>query len=368
MWSKKLIHQLFLYFLLIMGIPVVFTAGYASYTFNTFYSRQSISELTSRAWLIGSHLEEHFIRASTGNIDSLCKTLSLKVKTRFTVISPTGKVLGDSEKNPDSMENHLYRTEVIAAASGAVGVSNRFSYTLMKNMLYVAVPVYASGRIAAIVRTSVPSLSIAAVMARFFTSVSVAVFFMTLLAAVASFLLSRKISIPIDAMDKGAQRFAAGDFSISLHASGFEETRHLAAALNEMAGKLSETIKRITEQNHELDAILSSMSEGVIAIDSTERILLVNNAAADLLSMDRRFATGKWIGEALRNTEIREFLLRALRAEGPIEMEIVFPLLTSTGESSERNLQLHGSALWDPALKSIGALAVMSDITHLKKT
>ncbi len=351
-----------------MLVPTAFSAWYASHIFDTFYTNLSIEELTSRAWLIGSHLEDYFVRSSSGNIDSLCKKLSQKVKTRFTVISPTGKVLGDSEKNPDSMENHLHRTEVIAAVSGKVGMSDRFSHTLMKNMRYVAVPVYASGRLAAIVRTSVPSVSIETVMTHFFEKVCAAVLFMIILSAAISLYVSLKISLPIDAMTKGAQRFAAGDFNTGLNASGFEETRHLAAALNEMAHKLKETIGRISEQNHELDAVVSSMSEGVIAVDASERILLVNSSAAELFSMDRRFATGKWIGEALRNNEIRRFLEKALRADEPIGEEVAFPIQTSSGESSERYLQLRGGTLRDSATKSIGALAVISDITHLKKT
>ena len=367
MWPKKLNRQLLISYLLIMGIPMIFAGWYASRSFNKFYMTQNMEELKSQAWLIGSQVEEHLARSSTTSIDSLCKFLAKRVKTRFTVISPTGKVLGDSEKNPDSMENHLNRTEVIAAMSGKVGVSNRYSYTLFKEMIYTAVPIYVSGHIAAVVRTAFPFMSVKAAIAHLLFKNYWAIVIMALLAAMVSYLFSKRISLPIDAIKNGAQRFAAGDFTATLPVSGYEETRLLAISLNEMGRKLSDMISRITEQNHELDAVLSSMSEGVIAIDAQEKIIFVNNAAAKMFAIDRGHATGKWIGEALRNNEIREFLVKALGATKPVEEEIILPLPLSETSNSECFLQLHGSALHDPSLKIFGALMVISDITQIKK-
>jgi two-component system, OmpR family, phosphate regulon sensor histidine kinase PhoR len=367
MLPKKLIRQLFLSYLLIMGIPMIFTGWYFSHSFKKFYMTQSMEELKSQAWLIGSQVEEHIARSSTNNIDSLCKFLAKKVKTRFTVISPTGKVLGDSEKNPDSMENHLNRTEVLAAVSGKVGIADRYSHTLKKEMIYTTVPIYAFGHIAAVVRTAFPLLSVKAVIAHLVIKNYWAIIIMALLAVMVSYLFSQRISLPIAAIKNGAQRFAAGDFSTKLPVSGYEETRQLAIALNEMGRKLSDMISRITEQNHELDAVLSSMSEGVIAIDAQEKIILVNNAAAKMFAIDQKRATGKWIGEALRNNEIREFLVKALSATKPVEEEIILPLPISEAIGSECFLQLHGSALHDPSLKSFGALMVINDITRIKK-
>ncbi len=367
MFPKTLVRQLFLSYLLIMGIPVIFAAWYASHAFNKFYMTQNLEELKFRALLIGSQIEDHFDHSSVSNVDSLCKSLSHKVKTRFTVVSPLGKVLGDSEKNPDSMGNHLDRAEVISALSGKVGYASRYSQTLKQNMLYTAIPVYTSGKIAAVVRTAVPSLSITSAMTDLFSRIFWAILLMTACAAVVSYLISRKISLPINAMKNGAQRFAAGDFSATLLLSGYEETRQLAIALNEMARRLNDMISRITEQNYKLDAILSSMREGVIAIDASEHIILVNNAAADLFDIDRPNATGKRFGEVLLDNEIRGFLAKAIKADDPVEEEIVLSLPSSEASAAESYLQLHGSTLHDPTRKSIGALMVINDITQIKK-
>jgi two-component system phosphate regulon sensor histidine kinase PhoR len=368
MWPKKLIWQLYLSYLLIMGIPVLIITWYASRTFKEFYVARTVDDLKTRAFLLGSHIEEHFARSSITGVDSLCKVLAKKVSTRFTVISPSGKVIGDSEKDPDSMENHANRTEIIAALSGKTGISNRYSYTLQEGMIYVAMPLMYGGKICGVIRTALPTETIQSALTGLYIKILWAVFFMALVAALISFLVSRKISLPIGLMKRGAQRFASGDFSVKLSLSGYEETDQLAMALNEMARTLHSTITGITTQRNELDAILSSMIEGVIAVDAEERIMTMNRAASLLFGIDQKRAVGKMVSEVLRNREIQDFLSKTLSASGFIETEtVLIEAMPGKPTHTERILQLHGSALRSSEEKSIGALMVVNDITQLKK-
>ena len=56
------------------------------------------------------------------------------------MILKSGKVIGDSDKNPEIMDNHANRPEVIKALGGEVGSAIRYSNTLEKKMMYVALP------------------------------------------------------------------------------------------------------------------------------------------------------------------------------------------------------------------------------------
>ena len=368
MFRKKLVWQLYLSYLLITGIPVLVVTWYATRTFKEFHMARTIEDLKSRAVLLGPYIEERLDRSMGSGVDSLCKILAKKTSTRFTVISPTGKVLGDSEKDPDSMENHANRSEVIAALSGKIGQSNRYSYTLQENMVYIAVPLMCSGKICGVIRTALSTQSIQSALSRLYVRILWGVFFMALFAAFISFLLSRKISLPIGHMRRGAQRFAAGDFSVKLPLSGYEETDQLAMSLNDMARTLHETISGITAQRNELDAILSSMIEGVIAVDSREKIMTINRAASRLFGIDPVHAAGRMISEVLRNGEIQDFFVKTLSASGFIETEtILIEAVKGQSTHAERILQLHGSALHDSAENGIGALVVINDITQLKK-
>ncbi|HUI92160.1 MAG TPA: ATP-binding protein [Chitinivibrionales bacterium] len=368
MWPKKLVWRLFFTCLLIMGVPVALVTWYATDAYSKFYRVQATDDLKARAFLIASQMEQHLAASSSINTDSLCKTLAKKVHTRFTIIAPDGRVLGDSERNPDSMENHGSRQEIVEALKGGIGVSDRFSYTLEQELIYVAVPVYHHGMIAQVVRTSFPVAVIRNALDRLYRRITAVVALTVLLAALASFLVSRSISAPIAAMKIGARRFASGDFSEKLPAAGYEEAAELSAGLNEMARQLSEKIATITEQRNEQDAVLSSMIEGVIAIDAGEKIITINNAAASLFSIDRGHCKGRLIGEVLRNIEVQDFLAATLKVEGPSECELLLPV-RGNGEkkAGELFLQLHGTALRGGDGKAIGALMVINDITRIKK-
>lgn len=174
MWPKKLIWQLYFSYLLIMGIPAIIITWYAADTFTRFYRTQMVEELKARAYIIGAQIEDHLSRSGIGNVDSLCKVLARKTPTRFTVIAANGMVIGDSERNPDSMENHGSRPEVITALSGKVGISERYSATLMEKMVYVALPAYRGASVAAVVRTSFPIEVIRAALRNLYSRIAAA--------------------------------------------------------------------------------------------------------------------------------------------------------------------------------------------------
>jgi two-component system phosphate regulon sensor histidine kinase PhoR len=358
--------QLYLSYLLLVAVPICFTTLYASRHFKKFFTERTIEDLKSRSLLIGSQVQEHMAKSMTNDIDSLCKALARRVMTRFTVIAPSGKVIGDSEKDPDSMENHGDRPEVIGALSGEIGISDRFSATLKEPMVYVATPVYVRGAVAAAVRTAIPSMTLRAALNRFYGNIGLAALITALLAALVSYVVSRKINAPIAEMKAGAQRFAAGDFGYKVRLSGFQEMEQLAETLNDMARRLGSTIDMITEQKNRLDAVLSSMIEGVIAIDAQERVITLNRSAAALFGIDPKIAAGKLIGEALRNIEVQDFLHATLSSAIPVECELTLTA-GSAKEDADHVLQLHGTALRDAHRASIGALMVVNDITRIKK-
>ena len=51
-----------------------------------------------------------------------------------------GDIIGDSDESPSEIDNNADRPEIIKASGGNLGTSIRFSRTLQKNMMYVAIP------------------------------------------------------------------------------------------------------------------------------------------------------------------------------------------------------------------------------------
>ena len=78
------------------------------------------------------------------------------IAARITLIAPDGKILGDSDHDPATMDNHATRSEVVQALRQGTGESRRHSATLEKDLLYVAVPITREGATLGVARVALP--------------------------------------------------------------------------------------------------------------------------------------------------------------------------------------------------------------------
>ncbi|OQY09761.1 MAG: PAS domain-containing sensor histidine kinase, partial [Desulfobacteraceae bacterium 4572_187] len=154
--KKRLLWQLYPSYLLITLISLVAVTIYAGSSFREFYLDRIAGDLRARAYLLEKQILQFLGPLDTKVVDALCKELGKPSTTRITVILPSGTVIGDSHDDPDRMDNHALRPEVIQAKKGNVGRSIRFSITLQQRMMYVAVPLTDHKRIVAVIRTSLP--------------------------------------------------------------------------------------------------------------------------------------------------------------------------------------------------------------------
>ena len=177
-----------------------------------------------------------------------------------------------------------------------------------------------------------------------------------------SLYISRRISQPLSEMKDNAERFASGKLDSRIRVEGPDDVIRLAEALNQMAAQLDDRIHTVTAQRNEQEAILSSMTEGVIAVDSGQTVLSMNQAAAKLLDVPSGFASGQPVAMVMRNKQLQEFVSKALASAETVEQDIVF----HRGES-EQVLKVIGTALKDFNQMPIGAVIVLNDVTRLKR-
>jgi two-component system phosphate regulon sensor histidine kinase PhoR len=361
MRRKKLLWKLYPVYLVIILSSILIVGIYASTLLKKFYLHKTAEDLAVRAHLIAREVAADFDKESQQSLDELCKTVGRETAIRITLIYPSGEVLGDSDEDPQKMENHAGRPEIKAAFLGNRGVYTRYSDTLQQEMMYVAIPVMKDGEIVGVVRTSIPVSEIDTTLGSIYRKIAFAGLFLILLAAVASLYAARRISQPIEEMKRGAQRFAEGNFSRKLLVPDSEEIGSLADVLNHMGRQLDEKIRMITQQRNDLETILSAMREGVLAVDAEERILTFNKAAGSFLGIDLSSAKGHAIQEVVRNADIQRFLSGVLTGKGPADGEIVLH------GPENKFLQLNGTLLHDIGGKKIGALVVLNDITRMRQ-
>jgi len=358
---KRLLWRLFPSYLLITLISLLAASWYASEAMRQFFMDQIATDLKARAGLLEKQITGLLSPLRSESIDAICKEAGRLSATRITIILPDGTVIGDSRETPRLMDNHAKRPEIITALTGQTGKSLRFSKTLMQRMLYVAVPIRDDQDIAAVLRTSLPATAVETEIRSIQLKIVLGGCIIALLAAGISWVISRRISRPIEQMKKGAEQFANGDLSHRLTFPDTEEMAGLADAMNQMAVQLDNRIETISRQRNQLETVLASMLEGVIAVDSEERIVSINRAAAQLFENEPANCQDKSIQEVIRSPALQQFIRRALNNPHPAEEDII------VYQNEERVIDVKSSPLLDAVQQQMGTLVVFNDVTQLRR-
>src|SRR6266852_4294121 len=197
---------------------------------------------------------------------------------RATVIDPTGKVLADSEADPGTMESQTNRREFASALAGRLGVDERNSQALGVPFLFVAAPVSGGA-----VRLAYPMPEIEITdrplgMALFWGSLTAFVFAM-LVAAVAA----QYVGWRLQRIVNFAERVAGGDLSARIASTSLDEIGQVASALDKTTRGVEESYARVQTSQRELETLLNSMQDAVIAVDVEGRVQWANRGMDRLL-------------------------------------------------------------------------------------
>lgn len=133
------------------------------------------------------------------------------------------------------------------------------------------------------------------------------------------------------------------------------------------------TIDRLERTTREQQAILESMSSGLLAIDPDQHLLRVNSAAATMLGIDDPDAVrGRLVQAVVRQPGLNRFLAEAIDAEGPTEAEFVIERVgrggrAERGEPVRLTVQAVSEPLRDAAGHPAGLLVSLSDVTRIRR-
>ena len=357
--NRRLLWQLFPSYIIVILISLLVVTWFASRSLRHFSIEQTTSDLEARARLLEAQIREYLDPINREALDLWCKKTCKHAYTRVTIMLPSGKVIADSEEDPATMDTHVDRPEFIEALRGEAGSSMRYSRTLEKNMMYVAIPIKTNDKILAVVRTSIPVSAIDVALREVRDKIVIAGLIIALLAAGLSLLISRRVTYPIEQLRQWAESIADGTLPFKPPIDGSREVRSLSTAMDQMVTQLRERIDTIQRQRNEMEGMLSSMVEGVIAVDTEERIISMNQAAAHMFSCKPEKAQGRSIQEAIRNPALHRFISSTLASKEPVEKDLV------AYSDGERILNGHGTILRDAKGNRIGAIVVLNDVTRL---
>src|SRR5271157_4635920 len=215
--------------------------------------------LTQKTLLLARRVET----ARGQSLPEIAAEESQAAGARVTIIDASGRVLADSESDPAKMENHATRPEFVAALAGKTGSNQRRSATLGIPFLYVAAPISGGA-----VRLAYPLSDIEAVQAqvrrRLLWGSALALLIALLFAAMASILTARRLERIVDV----AARIERGDLRARVDDSSLDEIGCVAAAIDRTAGQIERSFAAVRSSQRQLETLLNSMQDAVIAVSA----------------------------------------------------------------------------------------------------
>lgn len=345
---------------LLLGLSIVGTALY--------YKSKSILHdgvrdvLTQYAELAEQSLDLDKIRENDIEyLKDFVNKKSLTVNCRLTIIGADGWVLADSEipiSQLDRVENHINRPEVQESLVHTIGFNMRKSDTIGLDLLYLSKLIHSDGENIGFLRLAMSAIEtnrMLSVARRYFIGGGLLIF---LISAIMVTWLSRKFRSNLEQIIHKAKSISEGDLKTRIHIDTNDEFRDLGSSLNEMAAALSKYLRRVARERRELDTVLSSIQEGIIAIASDKTIIFYNNISLELLSLPIEDVVGKHYYHVFRNRHLESLVDNFF--ENPV-------YISDELKTDHLTLEVFLTAFHFEELPEKGVVIVIRDITSFKK-
>jgi len=279
------------------------------------------------------------------------------INLRITLVNMNGDVYADTSAEPDRMDNHRYRVEIMEAIEEGKGDSIRYSNTLRTHMLY-----YAEKQNDFIIRLAKPLYEIDASVLKTQRTIIITGAILLAIALIINILISRYITRPISTAIDFADNFSNGDFSSRIKDYNDDEIGSLQRALNKLADNLQLEINNMLIEQNKLKTVIENNHDAIAVINNDKRIVIANDSFKKLWGM------GQPVEDRVYFTIIRNSSLNA---------KIDYILNNESGTFFEEDINNSSYEVYITPINeetshvnseaSQGILLVLHDITERKK-
>ncbi len=330
---------------------LVFVLGFLTtvfYTIVTYESEESAKEqLNVYAYLVSEQLH-NIDQASFSNVVDKMKNLNI----RITIINSNGTAQFDSLGNVEKLINYNNKDEVIMAKSKGEGTVTRYSDREETYVIYYAVAIEDG----IVVRVSTPVKATHKLNDTYIVWYGSAIIIMIFISLWIANKLSYIIVKPIRDLDVITSMITNGNLSRRIKITTNDELGKLALNFNHMADRLESSLHEVSEKQNRLSAILQSMESGVIAIDNSHNIIMINNYAKKIFNIKENV-----VGNPVENIckEVNLKFIFSMRDRDIKEFKLSAPTI--------KFLRVRTADIIVHNHQHIGAVAVIQDISDLKK-
>jgi two-component system phosphate regulon sensor histidine kinase PhoR len=351
--TTRLFYKLFGTYLVIAVLAVVLAGFFIERELKTGLTRWIEEDLMAETQIIALMPERE--------IEKQSQTLAERSRARVTLIDARGLVTLDSNRQTKDLDNHLNRSEIQESRVKGKGTATRYSQTLKMDMLYVALPLYEGSHLKGYLRLSRPMLEVDRSVDKLRFSIFQVLLLIIILSMIVAFIFSMKVISPIQEIEAFTDKIRKGDVSGMLMIDSRDEIGQLSKNINDMVAELQEKIRVANEEKWKLRAAFASMAEGVMVLDSQDRIEGLNKGMAEMIGREYADIVGKTPIEAFRNIALQDALNR-FRQAGEIVLEEI-----TLGDENPMILDVNISAVKSLPGQDPKTMIVFHNVTRLKK-
>jgi two-component system phosphate regulon sensor histidine kinase PhoR len=350
-----LFRRIFIMYAVILAVAVVFIELSITNTVRDSTIRGLESNLADQGRLIARTIPFK----SPSDLDGFCSQIKQDTGVRVTVIANDGTVIGDSDHDSGTMDNHAHRQEVQQASLNGTGTSVRYSDTLKHDFLYVAVRVGSGESSPGFVRLSLPLTQVDAGINLLRIRILTIVFVILFAAALFSLGQIEHIRRLTRQIRDFTASLAAGQVGKKLFLQKEGEFDEIAESLNAMSDELRKSIAGQEEEKQRLSMILRNIPDALFIIDAKGQIVLSSVAARKLFG--ETALRGRPFIEVVRNSEFLALVekVRSEEKSASAEIKLDTPL--------EQYCVVQVSPLFYTERELSGYVAIFHDITQLKR-
>lgn len=298
----------------------------------------------------------------TGYYNEEAKRLRDSAGARVTFIGADGTVLGDSDHDPATMDNHKSRDEIVDAAGHTAGFSIRRSDTLNTDMLYVAIAMpNAQGDRLGYIRLAMGLENVDSLVRAQWLFLLVGLLILFVIVVGVSYRVAYGLTRPLEKIMRVANQITHMNYRSRVPVASKDEIGKLGHAINTMADSLQAQVDRISENESQLKSVLENLLSGIIMIDKNERIVLLNRAAEDFIGFGADEVIGKKFDEAKQPFEFVQLIGECLDTREHIRDEMLFYY------PEERILEINVTPIMGTDGEWAGVLIVLHNITAMRR-
>ncbi len=359
MLKRSLLWRLAIPFILLIIFSVGGVSLYAYRFMERTYYENLRTTLRTEADLIARDIRDHLRDGQINpQLSVLVNDYAGITRVRVTVILPDGRVIGESGRDPQQIENHLNRPEVQQALTEGEGTAIRFSDTVRRRLYYFALRVDDNGKPLGIVRLASSIEKIEADLLELRNTILGSALVVIVLTVLLAFLAANQTITPLRHLSREVSRLGMGNFNIELPTHRKDEIGVLSQAFVRIARRLSEKIEGYREERSKLDAVLQNMNDAILIVDGEGLVTLINPAAERIFNVDSSRALGHSLVEVVRQHALVDLWRTCVKTK---RQQI------ATIETTPERLFIQGIATPLEPLLPENTLLVFQDLTRVRR-